>query len=458
MSRAHAIEFFNRGVSMAETDKQMAYRSFVSAVDIDPTFAQGWYHLGIANAEMKLIPAAIGCLRRATALPDSDQPGEMNPELRGRALTNLCHQLYHMGYVEEARATVEEALALDPALALAWLNLSLIASVQGNDAESIETARKAFAMEPSPTVEIGLAFALMFGGHYAEGFKHFEARFPYKIPKFDLFPFPKWQGEPTAHLYIAAEQGLGDSLCFTRFIPEAARRAEKITLAVQAELVRLLSAMFQETKHIVVVPMHEPFPDADAWVSIGSLPVALGLTDEQIAGSANVPVPAFTRPTTWKAPNRKLHIGIAWAGSAMNEIERWRRMPMEIFLELYRVQGIQLYSLQIGDNAMDVHRAGCAGLIKDLAPYVRDVADTVAIVNELDLIICVETSLGHIAGAVGKECWVLLARNGGDYRCGRHGDTPLWYPNTRLFRQDEDARWEPVIERIAEALRERVAQ
>ena len=451
--RAAALQVYNQGVHANATDRQLSYRLLGSSVDIDPTFHTGWFQVANANADMNLLAAAAACYRRALEIDDKD----------ARVWCNLGHRLYHLGRHDEAYEATQRALDLDPMLAFAWCNLSLIESVMGQGDLAIEHARKAFELDPVPIIETALAFALLFHGEYAEGLKHFEARFPYKLPQFTSYPYPQWHGEDVAGkvLLIQADQGLGDTLCYVRFVPEVARRvglAGKIIMTIQPELTRLFRAMLQAYPMVEIHPLPASFPAADYWTSTVSLPVALGLSNNEIKFAPNLPMPPFGVMPVWKAPERKLHIAICWGGSPLNEIDKWRSMKVEQFLELYRVPGIQLYSLQIGERAQELHAAGCAALIKDLAPHVRDVADTVGILRQMDLVICVETSLGHIAGALGMECWLMVALNGGDYRIGRTGSTSLWNPKHRIFRQDADARWEPVINRVVEALEIRVAE
>lgn len=442
--RAAAVQVFNQGVHANATDKQLSYKLLTSSVDIDPTFNAGWYQVGNCNADMGLLAASVACYRRALEIDPTD----------AKSWTNLGHRLYHMGRLDEAYEATQRAIDLDVELAFAWTNLSLIESVQGKGDLAIEHARRAFELDPQPIVETALAFALMFHGEYAEGLKHFEARFPYKLPSFTQYPYPQWRGEDLAGktILIQADQGLGDTLCYVRFVPAVARRAGKVVMVIQPELVRLFNAMLQDHTNIEIHPQPAAFPQADYWTSTVSLPVALGLTNDEIIAAPNLPMPPFSAPPIWKAPDRKMHIAICWAGAAQNGIDTWRSMKVEQFLELYRVPGIQLYSVQVGERANELHNAGCAAAIKDLAPHIRDVADTVAILREMDLVICVETSLGHIAGAMEKPCWILLARNGGDYRAGRTGRKQLWNPKTILFRQGEDARWEPVLDDVVGAL------
>jgi hypothetical protein len=118
---------------------------------------------------------------------------------------------------------------------------------------------------------------------------------------------------------------------------------------------------------------------------------------------------------------------------------------------------VALYSLQVGERVADLHAAGMAALTRDLSPWLRDAQDTASVVRELDLVISIESFVAHLCGALGKECWVLLSHRGGDWRCGRTGDRPLWYDRTRLFRQGADGEWGPVFERVVAALGERVS-
>jgi len=186
-------------------------------------------------------------------------------------------------------------------------------------------------------------------------------------------------------------------------------------------------------------------------------PFALGLTDEQVASTPHISYPVYTLPKNWKVHDRKFHIGIAYAGSPLNEIDVHRNIPITQFLDLYRVPGIQLYSLQVGEKAKELHEAGCAALIRDVSPYIRDVVDTLSILQDLDLVITVESALGHIAGLAGKETWIPYSYCGRDYRLGLSGANPLWYGKHSTFNQGIDQQWGPVFERITEALARKLA-
>ena len=480
--RNKAIEYHNNSMQVvarvagasgdeAVRVRMLAYRLLCSAATVDPSLAQGWYALGNATADLKMIPASVAAFRRALELPLGELQGDMNPDLFVKALINLSHRLLNDGKVDEALVVNKRVLAylhdhpdLDPeGAAFAWTNMSLILSIMGRDADAIRYARAGYEKSDDPIIQMGLAFALMFGGEYASGLKHFEARFAYKpeLRSYREYPYSLWNGESNhgKTLFVPAEMGLGDTLSFARFLGRAAAKVGKVILAVQSELVRLFRASLRHWGNIEVTPLTTGFPLADFWRPIGSLPVALGLTTEEIrdapqnwTAQGDDPV-----PPDWLSPGRKLHIGIAWAGSPLNDIDQHRSIPFPLFLDLYRVPGIQLYSLQVGEHVADLHNAGAAALVRDLSAYIRDATDTVALMRNLDLIITTESFIGHLAGAIGKECWVLYSHLGGDWRIGRAGMGALWYPAHRIFKQGPDATWQPVFDRIVEALRERLA-
>jgi tetratricopeptide (TPR) repeat protein len=460
--RRSAADIFNHGLAALHAtppDHATAYRLFASAVQVDPDLAVGWFGIGNANGDMNLLPAAVAAYRRGLLCVEDGQPGGLDDDLRTKLEVNLGHRLYHMGQHDEARWYTQAVLERRPNDPNALCNMSLIHSVAGRHEEAIEFGRRAWRAAPNdPIIETGYAFSLLFAGRLAEGLHHFEARFPYKLPQYLKHPYPVWKGEPLEGrtLFICADQGLGDTLSFLRFVPLVATRAAKVVMLIQAELVRFASAMFQAFPNVEIMAMPGSFPPADYWISPMSLPLPLGLTDAQIAAQPDLPAPPFRSAPTWKIPGRKLHVGICWAGSPMCDIEKWRTVPLEMFLSLYDVPGVQLYSLQKGPRAEELHKTGAGSVLRDLGPYINDVGDTMGILRELDLVVTIETSLGHMAGVLGSECWVLYAHNGGDWRIGRGEDGVLWYKRHRIFKQGTDAKWEPVIERVKAALRERV--
>ena len=456
-ARRRAVAFHNHGIELVSVDKQMAYRTLCSATAVDPTMAAGWYALGNATSDMQMYSAAVAAFRRCLDCPENGNPGDLDPTLRGKALVQYAHRLLNDGRIEESYLATRDAIAYlseHPDLPIdergfAYTSMSQVLSIMDQPESAIAFARKGFEIDPRADIETGLAFALMFGGEYAEGLKHFEARMPYKIPQYMRYPYPRWDGAKVGTLFIAADQGMGDTLCMTRFLPLASMRAERVIYQVQPEAVRMFTHALRHWGNIHVTPQESAFPVADAWCPIFSMPHTLGLTTEEIRDAPQrwvVPKEAGIVPIGWKARGRKLHIGIAYSGNPANEIDRWRSIPVTAFLELYRVSGVQLYSLQVGDRAQDLHLNGCASLIRDMSPWIRDISDTAAIIRELDLVVSIESFVAHLCGAMNHPCLVLVSRNGGDWRCGRSGDRQLWYPKNKIIRQGADAAWRPVFD------------
>lgn len=456
-NRDRAIQYLNMGNEVAAdlskpTHGAHAYGLFCNSVMQDPTFAYGWYNLGNANSDIKMIPAAVAAWRIALDC-GSDDP------LRARILCNLGWQANHLGDPHEGLKATHESLRLDPSLVHSWINLSQINGVLMDFPSAISAGRKAVELDPdSAEAKVALAFALMHAGKYAEGFKYFEARFAWRLHHFLKYPFPKWEGEAGKTVYIVADQGLGDTLSFARFVPAVAKKASYVHMSVQPELMRLFQFAFGDLPNVSIHPLAQQtiMQPADFWTTFVSLPFGLGITDEEIRNTPPLAVPHYQVNTAWKSTDRKLHVGIQYAGSPSNDIDRHRTIPVQQFLELYRVPGIQLYSLQVDERKKDLHDAGCAALVRDLSPYVRDVCDTMAIMKDLDLVICCESALAHMAGTMGKECWIPYSFHGRDYRVGYKGREVLWYPQHRIFYQEMGETWTQPFRRIVKALQKRV--
>lgn len=455
LDRNHAEQLYNQGVMTAQdktyaTNLQTAYQHFVSSVYADPTFGLGWYGIGNANSDLMKLEASVACFRRALEC-ENDQ------SQRARILCNLGWRLHCLGETDEGFELSLESAKFDPNLSLTWLNLAAIHGIYDQTFKAVECARKGYALDPNdPQGEVAVAFALLFDRQFKEGFKFFEARYKYKLQHFMAYPYPKWQGEPGKTVFVMFDQGLGDTLSFARFLEAASRRAKYLHVCIQPELMRLFQHAFLHLKNVNLIPGHAHFPAADAWTTFVSLPFALGLSDDEIRNAPQIEAPVFTMPKTWKVEGRKLHIGIAWRGSGLNDINEHRSIPVTQFLDLYKVPGIQLYSLQVDESRNQLHDSGCGALIRDLSPYIRDVCDTVSLLQDLDLVITCESALGHICTLARKEVWVPYSYLGRDYRVGSSGGDQLW-SSYRVFRQDKRRTWQPVFQQIETALRERLS-
>lgn len=464
--RVHAIDLFNRAQALIPTDPRLAYQMLASAVITDPEFADGWSLLGAALADLGSLPASCEAYRSALRLPDSSDIGGMTPILRHRCLLQLGHRLTHQTVVswdslEEAESVLMQAILMGKGFdesvnAFCYTNLSLIAAHYGDMEAEMHYAEKGYVGHPDPATELGLGFARLFQGEYVSGLEHFEARFPHQMQPYLSLPAPRWDGDEVETLFVLSEQGLGDALSFARFIPAAAARVGSLIYPVQPALVKLLTDTFRHIENVHIVPQDRVIEQADAWCPVFSLPLALSLTTDQIGlQEFRVPVQPVEN-TSWKQKNARFHVAIAWAGAPNNGIDFHRSIPFTEFLALRNIPGIALYSVQVGDRAKETHDMGCSALVKDMSMYIHQASDTAGILGEMDAVVTAESFVGHLAGAIGKRCLLMCSRFGRDWRSSPYlGDKALWYPNTIVLRQGDDAKWAPVFQRAAEILRVR---
>jgi tetratricopeptide (TPR) repeat protein len=455
--RRAAIVQFNAGSEQATNaragkgDFGLAYQMHASAVLNDSEFGLGWHELGNDLGDMQFSASAAAAHRRALELPDGPLPGDMAPAFRAKSLVQLAYRLHQLGKNTSASAYIDIAMQMDNRIAQAWCVRSLILSIEGHHQEAVAASARGLELEPgNAIIETAHALNLLFAGQFRPGLKHFEARFRYKLKHFLTYPYPQWSGEPGKTLYLVADQGLGDTLSFARFVRAAVARCKFVYIGTQKELIRLFKASFQDLPNIeVVTPNAMGWPPADCWSTFVSLPTALDLSEDEIRNQPQIKIPPFA-PTsmTWKAEKRRLHIGVAWRGSTASDIDHHRSFPVHHLLDLYKIPGVQLYSLQADQRGEDVHAIGGAALIRDLRPFIIDVADTCAILQHLDLVVTVESALGHIAGACGTRTIIPYSALGHDYRLGRRGEHIIWYPKHSVVQQKRAGDWDETFGRV----------
>ncbi|THD77004.1 MAG: tetratricopeptide repeat protein [Phenylobacterium sp.] len=270
-----------------------------------------------------------------------------------------------------------------------------------------------------------LATLLLSQGRYAEGFALFEARHQHPTMRKPPLPFPEWRGEDVAgkRLLIWPEQGFGDQIQFARFAPILKARGADVTLICHKELVRL----FDQSLGVRVLAAEGAveFPDPDYWVMQGSLAWRLGCTVETLPAQ-----PYLHHLFAWRPFGAGFKVGLKAAGNPIHENDANRSLSPASRDALHR-----LPARMIG---LDPVWTGA-----------RDFADTAAIVDQLDLVISVDTAVAHLAGAMGKPCWVLLPAIDTDWRWLRGRSDSPWYPSVRLYRQARGEDWGPVIDRVA---------
>jgi hypothetical protein len=289
------------------------------------------------------------------------------------------------------------------------------------------------------------SLALLLTGELDEGWREYEWRFAVNVydRKFDR---PLWSGEPLAgaSILMHAEQGFGDTLQFVRYIPAVAERGGRVVLEVPGSLVRLARTVAGASE---VVASGDPLPPFDCHCPLLSLPRVFKTnlaTIPNVVPYLQVPAEASADWTDRITATPGLRVGIVWAGTTVGAID------LQLLQPLWEVDGVSWFSLQVGERSGDV--SSLDGVkIADLSPWLVDFAETAAAVCRLDLVISVDTSVAHLAGALGRPTW-LLVRYPPEWRWLLEREDSPWYPTARLFRQEKEEDWSGVAREVAAAL------
>ncbi|HEY2864192.1 MAG TPA: DUF5672 family protein [Casimicrobiaceae bacterium] len=433
-------------------DAQAAERIYREALVIAPGHPLAEHFLGVILYQRKDLAAALPLLRRSVeTVPDE-------PEFHN----NLGLALAADEREREAIAEFRAALALESKHPVAWNNLGL-ALQSVNDVDSaIHAFRRAIELRPEfEQAHWNLALALLLDGRYTEGWREYESRFAVaELGKGrHAFAGPVWDGtSPQGRtLLLYTEQGLGDALQFARFVAPVASAGARCLVRCPAALAPLLATVPGVAQ---ALSDQDPLPHYDAHLPLLSLPRVLGTTVDAIPAD----VPYVTVPPERRAAARSmldrsspgLNVGIAWTGNPANPSNRLRSYPLDALDPLFEVDGINWYSLQQGRTSADFTPSARAARLRPL-PSDSALVDTAALIAELDLVISICTSIAHLAGALARPTWTMLAC-AADWRWLQHRADSPWYPTMRLFRQPGLREWSAVAASIADELRRLVAK
>jgi hypothetical protein len=311
-------------------------------------------------------------------------------------------------------------------------------------------------LEPNfPDAHFGIAEASLLRGDFRRGWEEYQWRFrlanaPPLMPATDR---PQWDGSPLpgGRLLLVADQGYGDVIQFARYIPWAAQRCPDIAVACSVELHPVIAQLAGAG---ILFDHWERRPEFAAYSPLSGLPRLAGTGLASIPGDTPYLRAAEPQRTAWAerlaalSPHPSRRIGVAWAGRPTHHNDRNRSTSLATFAPLAEIPGVTLFSLQKGPGQGQIGSYWGRAPLFSLGPEIRDFADTMAVIEALDLVVTVDTAIAHLAGAMGKPAWVMLAY-APDWRWLLDRSDSAWYPSLRLFRQSADRRWEPVIERIA---------
>ena len=424
---------------------KLAVESARAALDIDPKMPAALSNLGVALYELKDFEGAAQAQRKAI---------EAKPDF-AEAHSNLGNAMHALRRFEEAIPAYRRAIELNPNYADGWANLGTTLHHSGNFEEGISALRRAIALAPHhANARSGLGILLLMRGDFGEGWEEYEWRLRSTERKGPKFPEIPWQGEALAgkHIYVQAEQGFGDTLQFARYMPMLVARGAKVTLRVHQQLLRFIRASLPDI--VVLGDRGDPAPyQCDAVLL--SLPRLFKTRLETIPAQVpylHAPADAVKKWTARLGKLKGLRIGIVWAGNPEHVNDKRRSLDLSLLAPLFAVRGTGFASLQYGARAADLKKLKRKSPIEDLAAGFEDFVDTAAAIAALDLVITVDTSVAHAAGALGKPVWVILPWVT-DWRWQLKREDNPWYPTMRLFRQEKGQDWSEIIARIEKELK-----
>lgn len=441
----------NLGVALTErgeTDEAIALLR--RAGELNPNNPESFNNLGNALVEAGRIAEAIVALKRAIALRPH------YPE----AHSNLGIALREADAVEESIASLEKSLEQRPGYPEALLNLGHSWRAYGDVDKAIACNKAAIAARPDfAEAHWNLALARLLKGEFAAGFSGYEWRF--RRPKGDRprrYDQPRWtpDAKPGTTVLIYAEQGLGDTIQFARYVPRVKTLGFNVVLEVQPALKR----MFGGIAGIETIGRGEAPPRFDSHIPLLSLPGALGATVDRLPSARGYLRADPSQIVAWQrrlgGGPAGLRVGLVWRGNPRHGNDRQRSLDPALLAPLFRVPGVRLFSLQKEARESDLEVLRRFGPFDDLAPDLEDFAATAATLCALDLAVTVDTSVAHLAGALGRPVWILLPF-APDWRWLLEREDSPWYRSARLFRQRRPRDWAEVIGRVAQALEARAA-
>ena len=365
--------------------------------------------------------------------------------------------------VAEAESCYLRSLALKPNGLGALNNLAVLYYNQRDYAQAEIYYRKIIQIVPSQISMIyNLSFLLLRLGRYREGWSLYETRYhPNREDKSFNPPTNlarQWRGEPLEGKCIAIwyEQGFGDEIQFIRYAPllKSKFKANHVTVVCKPPLKRLFESV-HGVDEVVAKSKTVSFKRPDFWTLPLSIPLYFDTTLDTIPNGTPYIHAAAQSLLAWRPrlASNGLRVGVVWKGSASHSNDGERSLPhLSALRPLWDVPNVSFFSLQKGQGEDEAAPPPADMPLTELGSSIKDFTDSAAIIHELDLLICVDTVVAHLAGAMGKPCWVLLPHTGTDWRWMDDREDSPWYPSLRLFRQDTPSDWSSVIASVKSEL------
>jgi tetratricopeptide (TPR) repeat protein len=451
-----AEAFCYRGMCLVELRRlESALASYDQAIRIRPQYFEAHYNRGTVLCQLRRWEEAVMSFDRAIALDSG----------RAEAHSNRAFALEELGRVEEALMSCERAVAVDPAFANGHINRAGALMSLGRVDEGLASYDHAIAVCPdSASAHVNRGLARLSTGDFVRGWTDYEWRWQdresWVILEKRNFPQRQWLGDvsPSGRtIFLQAEQGYGDTIQFCRYATVLAGLGARVILEVPAALASLAHSVAGVAQ---VVIQGETLPAFDYYCPLLSMPLAVKTRLDTIPAAVPYLAPSEQHRRRWAerlSGRARPRVGLVWSGGFRpNRPELWsantrRNLPLR-HLKALHLPGVEFFSLQKGQPAETELGAAmtgnwCGPAIEDLTHDIHDFADTAALIEQLDLVISVDTATAHLAGALAKPVWILN-RFDACWRWLRNRSDSPWYPTARLYRQDSAGDWDGVIDRV----------
>ena len=415
-----------------------------NSVRLAPGNAEAWNNLGASLSSLCRSEEAESCLRRALEI----EPGY------AQAHNNLGNALQALGRFDEALESYHRALHFKPDYSEVYDHVGLVLQCQGRLAEAVAWFTQALERAPElGAVHMNYALSCLQRGEFARGWTEYEWRLRCREHPVLAQGIPHWDASPLEGrpILLWAEQGLGDTIQFIRYAPAVAQRGGRVIVSCPRPLVRIVATCPGVAQ---VIPEGTAQMDVACHAPLMSLPRIFGTELDTIP--ADIPYltadPALS--VRWSEEMGRFEgykIGIAWQGNPGHKKDRHRSFRLARFEPLAGIPGLNLFSLQKGVGTEQLEELGGRFPVIDLGGRLDDFMETAALVQHLDLVITPDTSLAHLAGALGVPVWVMIPF-ASDWRWLLDREDTPWYPTMRLFRQRRWGDWDEVFSRMAQEL------
>jgi tetratricopeptide (TPR) repeat protein/2-polyprenyl-3-methyl-5-hydroxy-6-metoxy-1,4-benzoquinol methylase len=439
-----------------------AIKHYQQAIQLNPNDYEAYDNLGTAFQDTGQFDEAIICYQKAI---------ELNPNLYD-AYNNMGIVFQEKGESGEAIKYFQQALQLNPNFAKTYNNIGIALHSQGQLDEALRFYEKALLLNPDyADAHLNISHALLLLGNFSRGWREYEWRWETRVllAKKRNIPLPSWDGSSLKGktLWIYTEQGIGDEIMFASCLPEVIEQAQLCIVECEKRLVPLFTRSFP--KAMVIEPLstidwhNANLPPSDLKVAIASLPLFLRPSLSSFPQPEAYLATDTQKVQEWRnllaALGEGLKVGISWRGGNRPSIIRTRSTTLTQWAKLFAIPGIHFINLQYGNCVADLQdaRRNLGVTIHDWedADPLKDLDGFAAKIAALDLVISVDNSTVHMAGALGIPVWTLLPF-ACDWRWMREFDDTPWYSTMRLFRQNSPGDWEEVFEQLYDALRKTI--